>query len=163
MKIPWKCSDLCKYYFIVLPYAFHGVESMAFSWLFQLYMTFHSNEKLSFHALFIAHNMKYPWNVQENFITFPFEFHRTALVVKVTSQKDIKQNQGKLHRFSTGGDTNYLHKKKCAYRRQPSQLITENNTKSLLFSCSGDLGLCLSFQVSSGAYNNWKEPPKYQH
>ena len=79
--VSWKCSDLYNYQFIVLPYAFHGVESTAFSLLFQLYMTFHSNEKLSFHVLFIAHQMKYALNVQENFIAFLYGFHTTALVV----------------------------------------------------------------------------------
>ena len=54
------CSNLLEDKFLVLSYIFHGVESTAFSWLFQLYMTFHSYEKLIFfHALFIAHHMKY--------------------------------------------------------------------------------------------------------
>ena len=42
------CSNLLEDKFLVLSYTFHGVESTAFSWLFQLYMTFHSYEKLIF-------------------------------------------------------------------------------------------------------------------
>ena len=55
------------------------------SMICHFYMTFHSYEMSSFHALFIAHDMKCPKKMsKENVIAFPFRFPNALVVSRLS-------------------------------------------------------------------------------